>query len=124
MRQRIFRLLLSASFERSSSLASSQVLHSRKIATCWNTWKTPESDQRSQTEKRFANRENTDRAGTSGPRRRWQQPRNLGRNPGPARAARQELRRRKDGATTAEIAKATGCKPHHPGVPQRACCEE
>jgi len=67
MRQRIFRLLLSASFERSSSLASSQVLHSRKIATCWNTWKTPESDQRSQTEKRFANRENTDRAGLNFP---------------------------------------------------------
>jgi hypothetical protein len=77
-------LLLSASFERASSLASSQVLHSRKIATCWNTWKTfPESDQRSPTEKRFANRENTDRAGTSGARRRWQQPRNPGRNPGP-----------------------------------------
>ena len=113
MRQRIFRLLLSASFERSSSLASSQVLHSRKIATCWNTCKTfPESDQRSQTEKRFANRENTDRAGTSGARRRWQQPRNPGRNPGPARAARQEFLRWKDGATTAEIAKATGWQSH------------
>ncbi len=113
MRQRIFRLLLSASFERSSSLASSQVLHSRKIATCWNRWKTfPESDQRSQTEKRFANRENTDRAGTNGARRRWQQLRNPGRNPGPARAARQEFLRRKDGATTAEIAKATGWQSH------------
>ncbi len=35
-----------------------------------------------------------------------------GRNPGPARAARQELLRRKDGATTAEIAKATGWQSH------------
>ena len=113
MSQRIFRLLLSASFERSSFSRIQPGFAFSKNCDVLEYMENfsgigPEVTNRKTIREPRKHRPRRNQRGT----KKMATAAESRKKSRPTRAARQELLRRKDGATTAEIAKATGWQSH------------